>query len=774
MAEIFDFYVEDNRTIKFKLSEPIMLEDNGVSEWRFHIPNIVNGLDATGWAWWLVYVNAKNEKYTIPLTLEYDYDRPDAYSIATYTVDYGMSCKAGTITFSIEAIDAEVGGEILHEWHTRTYSSVKVENTLQGNQVEYAETESDIISALIVELQTKTAALFAEIQRRTDSLVGGATPFPVASVSAMTDITKVYLNTTDKNWYYYNGSAWASGGQYASGIVIDPTLSQPGQAADAKAIDYYKTANDPYVLKTSETLGYIGVDGSINDTTDVGREVYTDYIPVEYGTSMRFFCYCTRGTAYVMWSKLALYDAEKEFIRRVDLFYDSAIEKKVDWKNTDSDVAYVRLTYRTGVLSADQYVFTYITNLVAKTLGDKIEDLKSDLSIVADTTEMLATTTDYVLVLKNNSAYGDGGDCLFSVRAGESVSGYTRNDGSVVYPMANQGVLPSSNAPREELTDVIKSYVGISTLQYGNTETMYDSTCSNQIDCSTFVTAILNRIPYENSRYTLGTSASNKVGTFVGDTLLRYSSARGWVRLLTHQMAQWFAEHKRLFEIPSNAKKACSILRFGDILFSGNGNHDVNYYGIDHCLFVLGTNPDSGVVMVAQGGTAGSPTYYDNESTVCKTSIVYLTSQYIGNNYKVFARPNYGNSEIKSDNTLMRFAMDQVYQFEPFLLTNFYITPADGSLSYAKTYAGTPEMYEVMPQRTIKYTGATQSDGVNYTAYCIEYDKDKNFVKYRNLTTGDDVLDASTKYVRFSFGHAASLNTNMTLAKLSDFKVVMR
>lgn len=554
---------------------------------------------------------------------------------------------------------------------------------------------------------------------------------------------------------------------------VDPTLTQPGQAADAKAVDYYKTANSPYVIKTSETLGYIGTNGSVNDATATGREVYTDYIPVEYGASLRFYCYCTRGTAYTMWGKLALYDAGKTFIRRVDLFYESTIEKTVDWKNTDSDIAYVRLTYRTGILSLDQYVFTYITNLVAKTLNDKIEDLNGILSIVADNTEMLATNTDYVLVLKNNSDYGDNGECLFSVREGESVSGYTRDDGSVVYPMANQGVLPSSNAPKEELTEVIKSYVGVSTLQYGNVETMYDRTCSNQIDCSTFVTAVINRIPYANSRYALGTSASNKVGMFVGDTLLNYSSARGWVRLLTHQMAQWFAEHKRLFEIPSNAKKACSILQFGDILFSGNGNHEENYYGIDHCLFVLGTNPDSGVVMVAQGGTAGSPTYYDNESTVCKTSVVYLTSQYIGNNYKVFARPNYGNSEIKSDNALMRFAMDQVYQFEPFLLTNFYIAAADGSLSYSKTYAGTPDLYEVIPQKTIKYTGPAQSDGKNYTAYCIEYDENKNFVKYENLTSGDDVLGATTKYVRFSFGHAASLNTNMTLAKLSDFKATM-
>lgn len=43
-------------------------------------------------------------------------------------------------------------------------------------------------------------------------------PIPVASTSDMTDTTKVYLNTTDGKWYYYNGTAWAIGGTYQSPV----------------------------------------------------------------------------------------------------------------------------------------------------------------------------------------------------------------------------------------------------------------------------------------------------------------------------------------------------------------------------------------------------------------------------------------------------------------------------------------------------------------------------------------------------------------------------
>ena len=51
MAEIFNFYVQDNRTIQFpknNLLEPIMQEDYKVATWRFRIPKTLNGIDMLG------------------------------------------------------------------------------------------------------------------------------------------------------------------------------------------------------------------------------------------------------------------------------------------------------------------------------------------------------------------------------------------------------------------------------------------------------------------------------------------------------------------------------------------------------------------------------------------------------------------------------------------------------------------------------------------------------------------------------------------------------
>ena len=109
--------------------------------------------------------------------------------------------------FALEAINAGTGGAIDNEWHTQSYET-KVKETLQGNQAEYAETESDIISALLQEVRTKM-----------NQVIGGATPTPVSTVSQMTDPSKLYLLTTDGEWYYHNGTTFVSGGVYGAGVT---------------------------------------------------------------------------------------------------------------------------------------------------------------------------------------------------------------------------------------------------------------------------------------------------------------------------------------------------------------------------------------------------------------------------------------------------------------------------------------------------------------------------------------------------------------------------
>lgn len=66
----------------------------------------------------------------------------------------------------------------------------------------------------------------------------------VASTAAdMTDTDRIYVYVgsetgyTSGNWYYYDGSAWTSGGVYNStAFETDDTLTIPDAAADSKAV----------------------------------------------------------------------------------------------------------------------------------------------------------------------------------------------------------------------------------------------------------------------------------------------------------------------------------------------------------------------------------------------------------------------------------------------------------------------------------------------------------------------------------------------------------
>lgn len=343
MADIFDFYVRDNRKINFEIAEPIMREDSGVTDFRFHIPKILNGLEVSDWAWWFVFVNAEKEKYSVALTLSDDPESPLDFNIATYTVDYAMSIKAGSVQFALEAINTGVGGAIDNEWHTYTYET-KVRETLQGNQAEYAETESDIISALLEEVRTKM-----------NQIIGGATPIPVASVSQMTDTSKLYLLTTDGEWYYYNGSAWASGGVYGAGIVdVVPTLGsanavQSGSVYDIQGWVLNSTIQD-YIISSGDLVrGYID--------TSTGKAIISETYSY-YACSEKFYFFpCPAGRVFAAFNPLAnyrysimCYDENRNFVGYKNVSTSSVYytipttTKFVRFSITDTSHAMVSLT----------------------------------------------------------------------------------------------------------------------------------------------------------------------------------------------------------------------------------------------------------------------------------------------------------------------------------------------------------------------------------------------------------------------------------------------
>ena len=83
----------------------------------------------------------------------------------------------------------------------------------------------------IGQLQTVTAIL----QREISGIASGTPPTADSTEDMDHEVSTVYINTTDGNWYYYDGSAWLVGGTYG-GVPTDTTLSISGAPADAKAV----------------------------------------------------------------------------------------------------------------------------------------------------------------------------------------------------------------------------------------------------------------------------------------------------------------------------------------------------------------------------------------------------------------------------------------------------------------------------------------------------------------------------------------------------------
>lgn len=168
-----NLYVYENRSMSNDLSKPLMLENLNVDNIQIHIPKEIDGTDMGTWAWWLIYQNAKREKYSIPMTLEgVTNDEGEEEYISTVGLNHGFTGKHGTVMYAIEAVQADGSGAVTHEWHTRTYK-LEIVHTLQGNQTEYSETESDIISALISRVNELITS-GAEIAEIAETIVNAA------------------------------------------------------------------------------------------------------------------------------------------------------------------------------------------------------------------------------------------------------------------------------------------------------------------------------------------------------------------------------------------------------------------------------------------------------------------------------------------------------------------------------------------------------------------------------------------------------------------------
>ncbi len=129
-----------------------------------------------------------------------------------------------------------------------------------------------------------------------------------ATVADMTDHEQIYVYVgsetgyTNGNWYYWNGTAWTSGGVYqATAVETDKTLTVSGAVADAKVVgDKFIEANtltgigvfeEAMPVSFSYSYGWCG--GNVGSVISVGSQNYWEHtvVPCIAGNKYRIKTY---------------------------------------------------------------------------------------------------------------------------------------------------------------------------------------------------------------------------------------------------------------------------------------------------------------------------------------------------------------------------------------------------------------------------------------------------------------------------------------------------
>lgn len=133
------------------------------------------------------------------------------------------------------------------------------------------------------------------INNKVSALVSSG-PIPVSSVSDMTDTSKIYINTSNGKWYYYNGSSWVIGGTYQSTAIGENTINT--QMLQNKCVIPEKT--DFNFSRTSQLFNknnYNYVNKIWNENTRIFQESqysYSLYIPITGGNT--YYVQKTKGS----------------------------------------------------------------------------------------------------------------------------------------------------------------------------------------------------------------------------------------------------------------------------------------------------------------------------------------------------------------------------------------------------------------------------------------------------------------------------------------------
>ena len=264
-----------------------------------------------------------------------------------------MYAKVNEVVASVNQQNEKIAEYIekfnqLHDYVYTYFDNLDVQQEIDNKLDEmYANGQLDLLFSKYVNAYVaSTNTRITELDDKVNAL-NDLTPTVVSSTSAMTDHDKIYLNTGDGYWYYYNGSTFVQGGLYNS----DATDTAIKWWVNHISSDENNQLNPTTCAKGSLTTS----DGSFV----AGGNTYwvTDYIPIDLtktpiADDYWHLCAILRDNELCNMYKVIFYDEDKLKAGAITT-QNPYINLKYSTHPEIDDFAYFRLQFKTDNVTWD-------------------------------------------------------------------------------------------------------------------------------------------------------------------------------------------------------------------------------------------------------------------------------------------------------------------------------------------------------------------------------------------------------------------------------------
>lgn len=121
---------------------------------------------------------------------------------------------------------------------------------------------NDNVSSINNKIDSNVSSVNARIETLNENIQNGlstisnGTPLFASSIEEMTDTTRIYVNTSNGHWYYYNGTSWIDGGVYQATAINNDSIEMKMLANDVKYnLNNRININNELAIKGEITIG---------------------------------------------------------------------------------------------------------------------------------------------------------------------------------------------------------------------------------------------------------------------------------------------------------------------------------------------------------------------------------------------------------------------------------------------------------------------------------------------------------------------------------------